>query len=104
MVRQWQDMTYQGNRAGYTLSGPMEVKYSDDPDIYPDFVKITDGYRVKAKHVQEITELEAAYERMLEYPNEPFLLDLIVDFEKNVYPMIPASGTYKDIIMEKPTG
>ena len=29
----------------------------------------------------------------------PYLLDVIVSFEENVYPMIPAGGTYRDIIM-----
>jgi acetolactate synthase-1/2/3 large subunit len=36
---------------------------------------------------------------MLADPNEPYLLDVVVDFEANVYPMIPAGATYRDIIM-----
>ena len=99
MVRQWQDMIYQGNRADSDLSDPMAVKRGDDPDIYPDFVKIAEGYRVKAERVRQRESLISAYERMLSNPGEPYLLDIIVDFEENVYPMIPAGGSYKDIIM-----
>ncbi|HEX4211455.1 MAG TPA: hypothetical protein VHY56_13745 [Candidatus Binataceae bacterium] len=36
---------------------------------------------------------------MMSDPNEPYLLDVIVRSEENVYPMIPAGATYKDIIM-----
>ena len=36
---------------------------------------------------------------MLADPAEPYLLDVIVDKEANVYPMIPAGATYRDIIM-----
>lgn len=99
MVRQWQDMIYQGNRADSDLSDPMAVKRTDDPDIYPDFVKIAEGYRIRAERVQRRESLDSAYERMLSDPGEPYLLDIIVDFEENVYPMIPAGGSYKDIIM-----
>lgn len=36
---------------------------------------------------------------MLAEPDEPYLLDVIVEAGENVYPMIPAGGTYRDIIM-----
>jgi acetolactate synthase-1/2/3 large subunit len=44
-------------------------------------------------------DLEAAFQRMLADPDEPWLLDVVVAAEENVYPMIPAGGSYKDIIM-----
>ncbi len=100
MVRQWQDMIYGGHRAESSLADPMSVKRSDDADIYPDFVTIAAGYRVKAERVRTRAELVAAYARMLEDPKEPYLVDVIVDQEQNVYPMIPAGGSYKDIILE----
>jgi len=37
--------------------------------------------------------------RMLADPGEPYLLDVIVEGEENVFPMIPAGGSYRDIIM-----
>ncbi|WP_442505892.1 biosynthetic-type acetolactate synthase large subunit [Novipirellula sp. SH528] len=99
MVRQWQDMIYDGHRSGTALGDPMAVKRPGVEDIYPDFLSIAHGYRVKAEQVTQAVDLAAAIERMLADPNEPYLLDVIVTFEENVYPMIPAGGTYRDIIM-----
>ena len=100
MVRQWQDMIYEGNRACSDLSDPlMQVKPDSEADIYPDFLSIAAGYRVKAERVIDMEELAGAYERMLADPNEPWLLDVIVNADENVYPMIPAGASYKDIIM-----
>jgi len=75
------------------------VKRAEEVDIYPDFLSIARGYRVKAERVACQEDLRAAYQRMLADPDEPYLLDLIVRPEENVYPMIPAGATYKDIIM-----
>ncbi|GAB3290160.1 biosynthetic-type acetolactate synthase large subunit [Parahaliea aestuarii] len=99
MVRQWQDMIYGGHRAESDLSDPMRVKHPDEVDIYPDFPAIAAGYRVAAERVTRPGQLSAAYERMLQDPGQPYLLDVIVDAEENVYPMIPAGGSYRDIIM-----
>lgn len=99
MVRQWQDMIYDGHRSGSDLSDPMAVKAPGQTDIYPDFPVIAAGYRVRAERVSAPAELAAAFERMLADPDEPYLLDIIVAPEENVYPMIPAGGTYRDIIM-----
>jgi acetolactate synthase-1/2/3 large subunit len=100
MVRQWQDMIYQGRRADSSLADPTTaVKPASETDIYPDFPAIARGYRVTAERVSRKEDLRAAYERMLADPEEPYLLDIIVRLEENVYPMIPAGGTYKDIIM-----
>jgi acetolactate synthase I/II/III large subunit len=100
MVRQWQDMIYSGRRAQSSLGDPTTaVKRAGDTDIYPDFPAIAGGYRVKAERVLGRNELRAAYERMMADPDEPYLVDIIVRPEENVYPMIPAGATYKDIIM-----
>ena len=110
MVRQWQDMIYQGRRAETSLRDPTlgdptlgdpttAVKRVGEADIYPDFLAIAQGYRIKAERVRCKEDLRTAYERMLADPHEPYLLDIIVRPEENVYPMIPAGATYKDIIM-----
>jgi acetolactate synthase-1/2/3 large subunit len=99
MVRQWQDMIYSRHRAGSDLSDPMAIKRDDEPDIYPDFLSIAKGYRVTAERVSSAGELAGAIERLLADPQEPYLLDVIVEAEENVYPMIPAGGSYLDIIM-----
>ena len=105
MVRQWQDMIYKGHRAASNLTDKLVVGKSvgeqieESVDVYPDFVKIADGYSVKAERVTSHDLLEDAIKRMLANPNEPYLLDVIVEAEENVFPMIPAGGTYRDIIM-----
>jgi acetolactate synthase-1/2/3 large subunit len=100
MVRQWQDMIYDGHRACSDLSDPMsQVKPEGVHDVYPDFLSIAAGYAVKAERVSDIAQLAPALERMLADPDEPYLLDVVVDADENVYPMIPAGGTYRDIIM-----
>jgi acetolactate synthase I/II/III large subunit len=99
MVRQWQDMIYAGHRAGSSMADPMAVKAEGEEGIYPDFPAIAAGYRIRAERVTEPLALRAAFERMLADPNEPYLLDVIVVAEENVYPMIPAGGTYRDIIL-----
>lgn len=100
MVRQWQDMIYGGHRAESSLGDPMAVKRAGDDDIYPDFVTIATGYRIAAERVRDSAALNDALNRMLADPNEPYLLDVIVEREQNVYPMIPAGGSYKDIILD----
>ena len=102
MVRQWQDMIYDGHRAESGMADPMAVKAADEVDVYPDFPTIAAGYRVKAERVTRSEDLAAAYARMLAAPAEPYLLDVIVEAEENVYPMIPAGGSYRDIIMKGP--
>jgi len=102
MVRQWQDMIYDGHRAESSMADPMAVKAAGEVDIYPDFPTIAAGYRVKAARVTRPEDLRAAYARMLADPAEPYLLDVVVAAEENVYPMIPAGGSYRDIIMGRP--
>ena len=102
MVRQWQDMIYHGHRAGTAMADPlMDTRPEGETDIYPDFVTIAAGYRIRAVRVAKPDELPAAFARLLADPNEPYLLDVIVDADENVYPMIPAGGTFRDIIMSE---
>lgn len=100
MVRQWQDMVYRGNRSCSDLSDPLAVTSPDNTtEIYPDFVTIAAGYRVRAERVIRIEQLPDALDRMLAIPDEPYLLDIIVEAETNVFPMIPAGATYRDTIL-----
>ena len=57
---------------------------------------------MQAERVTRREQLAAAYARMLADPQEPWLLDVIVEREQNVYPMIPAGGSYRDIILGPP--
>ena len=93
-------MIYDGHRSCSDLGDPMsEVKPQGEQGVYPNFLAIAEGYRVGAQRVSNPAELERAFERLLADPDEPYLLDVIVDPEANVYPMIPAGASYRDIIM-----
>lgn len=98
MVRQWQDWVYGGNRVTTDLTDPCAVSAEVDASPYPDFLAIAQGYRIRAERVTSAAELESALERMLADPDEPYLLDVIVERESNVYPMVPGGKTYKDTI------
>ena len=99
MVRQWQDMVYRGNRSCSALGDPAQAGTPEEADIYPDFVTIARGYRVRAERVTRMDQLAAALDRMLEHNDEPYLLDIIVEAEANIYPMIPAGASYRDTIL-----
>ena len=99
MVRQWQDMIYDEHRSSSDLSDPHFESNNKDDQIYPDFVKVAEAYGVSAERVSCKDKLSEAFDRLLADPQQPYLLDVIVEREENVYPMIPAGGTYKDIIM-----
>jgi len=104
MVRQWQDMIYRGHRAETCLADPNTGFWQELADpcmVYPDFVAIAKGYGVAASRVWRPSDLETAYKIMLETEG-PYVLDVIVDPEENVYPMIPAGATYRDIILQPP--
>lgn len=100
MVRQWQDMIYDKHRANSSMAYD-EVAPSAEA-IYPDFVTIAKGYGIDALRVTSKADLEAAYNVMLAEPDKPFVLDVMVEREENVYPMIPAGGSYRDILLGPP--
>ena len=101
MVRQWQDMIYDGHRACSDLCDPTPAgSAASGQDVYPDFLAIAAGYRVRAERVTHKEDLRATFERLLANPDEPYLVDVIVEALENVYPMIPAGATYRDIIMD----
>ncbi|VVE61577.1 acetolactate synthase [Pandoraea captiosa] len=98
MVRQWQDMIYARNRVASSLVDPNAALGADEGHPYPDFVTIAAGYGVAGARVTRAEQLPAALARMLADPSEPYLLDVLVAREDDVYPMIPAGKTYRDVV------
>lgn len=105
MVVQWEDRFMQGQRA-HTYLGPIDDPEADGAGdgtvtgtTYPDFVKIAEGYGVKARHVRKKSEYPAALAEMLAYDG-PYLLDVICPYQEHVLPMIPSGKTVRDIITE----
>jgi acetolactate synthase-1/2/3 large subunit len=102
MVVQWEDRFYKSNR-GHTFLGNPKNPYAgslEDPTgIYPDYVKMCEGFAVKCERVMHKKDLPAAIQRMLD-SKDAYVLDVMVPYTEHVLPMIPSGGTYKDVIYE----
>ena len=86
MVRQWQELFFD-NRYSFT---EMEN---------PDFNIISDGYRIKNNIVEEKKDLDNAIKEFLKC-EESFLLNVIVEKEENVFPMVPSGESVSNIRLE----
>ncbi|MBE3573654.1 MAG: acetolactate synthase large subunit, partial [Moorella humiferrea] len=73
MVRQWQEFFFERRYAYSELGGN------------PDFVKVAEAYRLPAR--QEALETEG-----------PFLVEVLIDREENVFPMVPPGGTLNKMV------
>ena len=83
MVRQWQQMFF-------------DKRYASTEMVNPDFVKIAEGYYLKAKRVSERKYLAQAVEEMIK-SDEPYFLEVVVEKEGNVFPMIPTGCSVSEI-------
>ena len=83
MVRQWQELFF-------------ESRYASTVMTNPDFVKIAEGYHIKAQRVTERKNLKAAVQEMIA-SKEPYFLEVKVEKEDNVFPMIPSGASVSDI-------
>lgn len=86
MVRQWQDLFF-------------DKRYSSTELHNPDFITIAKGYGIEGTKVEERKDLEENINRMLEYEG-PFLLEVKVEKEDNVFPMVPAGASVSDVRLE----
>ena len=100
MVVQWEDRFYGSVRGNTILGDETNVGSPDNPDaLYPDFVKIAEGYGVKGRRVIKKSELREAIQEMLDWKG-PYVLDVIVPYTEHVLPMIPAGKSVKEMILK----
>ena len=90
MVRQWQRIIYKERYCAIDL-----------PQI-PDWVKLAEAYGCVGLRVSKPSEVVSAIEKMLSTP-APVILDVIVDKDECVFPMVPAGGANTDMILAPPT-
>ncbi|MFA5863653.1 MAG: biosynthetic-type acetolactate synthase large subunit [Phycisphaerae bacterium] len=83
MVRQWQEMFY-GKR------------YSQTQMYLPDFLKIAEGFGIKAVGITDKNQVEDVIAESLKYPG-PILMDFKVEPEENVYPMVAPSKSLHEM-------
>ena len=86
MVRQWQQMFF-------------EKRYASTEMINPDFVAIAKGYYIDAKKVDKRKELKSSVKKMLN-SKKPYFLEVKVEKEANVFPMIPSGASVSDVRLE----
>ncbi len=100
MVVQWEDRFYGSVRGNTILGDESNVGSPDNPDaLYPDFVKIAEGFGVKGRRVIKKSELKAAIQEMLDHDG-PYVLDVIVPYTEHVLPMIPAGKSVKEMLLK----
>ena len=86
MVRQWQQLFFDRRYASTELSNP-------------DFVNIAKGYYINAVRVTDRKDLAAAIKNMME-SEEAYFVEVCVEQEDNVFPMIPSGASVSDIRLE----
>lgn len=99
MVVQWEDRFYEGVRAQTILGDPDNIGSPENMDaIYPDYVKIAEGFGIQSRRVHKKEDLKEAVKEMLDHDG-PYVLDIIVPYDEHVFPMIPSGRTVADIIL-----
>jgi acetolactate synthase-1/2/3 large subunit len=86
MVRQWQQMFF-------------EKRYASTELVNPDFVAISKGYHIEANRVSKRKDLKSAVNKMIK-SKKPYFLEVKVEKEDNVFPMIPTGASVSDIRLE----
>jgi len=89
MVRQWQDLFYEGRYASSYL------------DTVPDFVKLAEAYGAVGLRATKVAETDDAIKEAMGI-NKPVFVDVVVDPYENCYPMIPAGGCNHEMILADP--
>jgi acetolactate synthase-1/2/3 large subunit len=91
MVKQWQDMQYEGRYAMSTYE-----------DSLPDFVKLAEAYGHVGMVVTKLEELDARMEEAFAMKDKLVFLDIFIDPMEHVYPMhVAPNGSMKDMWLSK---
>lgn len=86
MVRQWQQLFF-------------DKRYSFTKLQNPDFVKLAGAFSITARKVTLRGDLTSAISEMIDHKG-PYLLEVVVEKEDNVFPMVPAGASVAKIILE----
>jgi acetolactate synthase-1/2/3 large subunit len=83
MVRQWQQLFF-------------DKRYSFVELQNPDFIMIAKGFGIDGKKISEREDLKSSINEMLAHDG-PYLLEVVVEKEENVFPMVPAGRSVSEI-------
>jgi acetolactate synthase I/II/III large subunit len=87
MVRQWQSLFYDDRLSQVEL-----------PQALPDLVLLAQAYGIPGFRVDRVEDLEAVLEKAAAITDRPVLVDLRVDPEEMVFPMVPSGASNDDIL------
>ena len=86
MVRQWQELFYNRNYSHTNM------------EAQPDFVKLAEASGAEGYRISKPEELEDVLRKALTSPN-PAFIDVMVEREENVYPMVPAGAALDEMLL-----
>ncbi len=89
MVRQWQQLFF-------------EKRYSFTELQNPDFIMIGKGFGIEGHKVETREDLEKGIQKMVDHDG-PYLLEVVIEKEDNVFPMVPSGASVSDIMLEPGT-
>ena len=90
MVKQWQDMQYGGRHSQSTYG-----------ESLPDFVKLSESYGHVGIKVEDFNDLEGAMKECLSMKDRLVFLDVVIDEEEHVYPMLEAGMEMSAMWLDK---
>jgi acetolactate synthase-1/2/3 large subunit len=90
MVKQWQDMQYSGRYSS--------ILYEDS---LPDFVKLAESYGHVGIKVEKFSDLNDAMEECFSLKDKLVFLDVLIDPDEHVYPMLEAGGSMAEMRISK---
>ena len=91
MVRQWQELFYDKR---YMAT---DLKCFKSKCRYPEFVKIAKAYGAEGILVKEKKDVVPALKKAIKH-NGPVVMDFYIEPEENVFPMVPAGVSLKQMI------
>ena len=86
MVRQWQQLFF-------------DKRYSFTELVNPDFQLICQGYGIASNRIKERSTLADAIDHWLSTEG-PAMLEIMVEQEENVFPMVPSGDSVSNILLE----
>ncbi len=86
MVRQWQQLFFSN-------------RYSSTGLKNPDFLMISQGFGVPSKQISDRNLLKETLKEVIDVDG-PFMLEVKVQKEGNIFPMIPAGGTVSEMRLD----
>jgi len=86
MVRQWQELFYKKNYSSTCM------------DAQPDFVLLAEAYGATGFRITKPEDLERVLKQALDTPGT-VIVDVRVEREENVYPMVPAGASLTDMLL-----